>query len=330
MLPSWALWPIRALIAFLLVAPRNARADEPVPLALRWIAPPECPDAAFLDSYVHRLLDSPEPAPPDTPVQAAATATHTGKRWHVDLVAEAKGSKERRAFVGDTCISVVDATALVLAIMVNPEKVATYQSRVARPVPPPPPPRPAPIPPSPSPSPLAPHAPPPTVFGSVAVFGAVDIGTLPTVGAETGIALGLVVRRLQLDLVGIAEPFHAAPLAAVPDGGVRARLLRGGGRACVSLLDGAFDVSPCIGAELVSMKVRAYGVTKPEEADGAWGEAVVGAGVGWTITYGMGLRADGAAQIPMYRHHLAIPPLGVVHTIPGVTSRVTVGLFVHF
>src|SRR5262249_8268898 len=138
--------------------------------------------------------------------------------WRLDLTAAVTGGGDaagHRTFEGDTCRAVADAAALVLAIMVNPEKVAAHPE-----IPPPPPP----APPSPSeraPSPPSPTPRPRTIFADAALFGAADFGTMSVASWGVGLAGGVALDRWRLDLLGIAHPYRTATLNEVT--GVAAR-----------------------------------------------------------------------------------------------------------
>jgi hypothetical protein len=321
-----------------------ARADEGV-LSLIWDAPAQCPGTGYVEGSVRRFLDSPEPplgdhearpTTPDTPVSARAKVSRAGTGWRAELSAETRGtnpSKARRVFEGDSCTEVADATALVLALMVNPDKVATYHARARRPA-------------NPSALVVAPRAqrnPAPqeqeeearALYGSASSFASADIGTTPTAGFGGGFAAGILFHRLRVELVGILEPHHSASVSTTPTlsgGGVGVdfRVVRSGERACFALLDGAFEIAPCAGVEIVWMTIRGFGIRQPGADDGTWGEVVAGGAVRWNFLPRMGLGVDGAAQIPMIRRTITIDRLGTVDRIPFATGRVTAGLHYRF
>src|SRR5262245_25261374 len=100
------------LFAALLTITTRPHAEPTSPLTLQWDAPAECPSADDIQIGVKRLLESPEPAPPNTPVSANVTIKRAGKMWRVLLVTETRGTSKdvrgRRSFVGETCRSVAD------------------------------------------------------------------------------------------------------------------------------------------------------------------------------------------------------------------------------
>jgi hypothetical protein len=131
-----------ALAAIVLVAivlvPRRCRADETSAFTLDWSAPPDCPDAEQVRSEVRRFLGSQSASADDKHVEASATVRYDGSSWRVDLVTEIARWKGSRTFFGESCRSVASAAALMVALTVNPRKVAAYRARGEPPPTPPP------------------------------------------------------------------------------------------------------------------------------------------------------------------------------------------------
>jgi hypothetical protein len=221
----------------------------------------------------------------------------------------------------------------VIAIIVNPQKVAAYRQRTApEPEPTPPPEHGAPaVPTAPAEAPVVKEPTQRIVFATVSTFASADIATVPPVGVGAGVALGVAVKRLRVELVGSAEPFRSFhPAGAASDVSLRVRVARAGARACFALLDSVVEIAPCAGGEGVSMIARGYGITKPGEDNDLWAEVVVGARAEWRAFANFSLVLEGAAQVPLYHQEILIRPLGTVYVVPGLTGRMAAGVRVVF
>ena len=114
---------VPALLVFALalaLAPRPASAQER--LALRWTAPPACPDGAVVRDEVERLLGG--AIPDGARVTAEADATARGSRYRLTLATEMEGAHGERVLEAERCAELAAATALILALMIDPEAVA--------------------------------------------------------------------------------------------------------------------------------------------------------------------------------------------------------------
>jgi hypothetical protein len=193
---SWSGRPLRcglaaaAAAAGLALAPASARASEAaVPVALQWVAPDECPGAEYVEREVERLLG--DDSAGDGPyLQARAEVQQEEPRlWHVELRTTGPQGAGLRLVTAESCRALADATALILALAVEPERAGGSRSakRPAEQAPAPAstenaaaPPKPAPLPPA-----ISPRA----VHFAADASGVLDIGTLPR--AAPGMAVRL-------------------------------------------------------------------------------------------------------------------------------------------
>src|SRR5271154_6099768 len=98
----------------------DAEADEPR-MALAWNAPGACPDEASVRASVAQLLTG-----SSATVAGRADVSHAGERWQV--VVTMNGGERR--LEADSCRALADATALIVAMAVDPERVAA--NRIVR------------------------------------------------------------------------------------------------------------------------------------------------------------------------------------------------------
>jgi hypothetical protein len=173
-------------------------------------------------------------------------------------------------------------------------------------------------------------APPSRVFGEVAAFGSADIGTVPSVGFGGGISVGLGVGRWHVDALAMGEPTRDAGITRGDGIGARLSAARFGYRACFAVLEGRFEVRPCVGEEVVTVSARGTGVRNPDENSTKWGEVAGGAIARWEFAAPVGIRVEGMGIAPLLRRKFLVAPVGVVHTVPALTSRFSVGVDFRF
>jgi hypothetical protein len=315
-------------------------------VTLSWNAPAACPDVSAIFAEVHRLLGSSAASSQeeDRAVSATATVTHTRQAWKVDLQAVGEDQDQapvRRTFHTDSCADLANATALVLAMMVNPSKVAKAAAESAQPKaaesPPPAPPLPD----------RAAQTQPPLreptrlVHGTMAVLSVADVGTFSQVGFGAGIAAGAVLGRFRAELTASAEPTHDVQLTggATPHQGVggKVRSLRAGGRACGAVIPGEIEASVCLGIEGTYAHMTSYGLTTPYAASTTWREGLIGASLRWAFYPNVGLRAEGLLGFPSPRRQFTIRTLtddgvttDVAHTLPPLVAHIHLGADVRF
>jgi len=97
---------------------------------LDWIAPEECPDAAYVDREVARLLAG-DPVSPEKRLNARAEVTKTASAWRVRIRTNRAGGSGDRTLDAESCRAAADATALILALAVDPARVAANRAAPA-------------------------------------------------------------------------------------------------------------------------------------------------------------------------------------------------------
>jgi hypothetical protein len=95
------------------------------PIELRWEAPPGCPSRERVLSEVRRLVAN----APDKSLRARAsvTADEEGFRVRIELEGSAQGARTLRA---QTCESVARATALIVALAIDPQAAAILSEQL--------------------------------------------------------------------------------------------------------------------------------------------------------------------------------------------------------
>jgi len=112
-----------------LLAASWARAAETAPLLkIQWEAPAGCPDAAQVGAEIVAMLAS-SPHPESSELVARATVISDPEdRFTMRLSIEAKGASESRTIDAETCESLADAFAVIVAFTLDPSAKARTAS----------------------------------------------------------------------------------------------------------------------------------------------------------------------------------------------------------
>src|SRR5262245_48356488 len=93
---------------------------QPPSFSLTWQAPAECPDQTYVRGEVEQLLAGGEPRP--VHVDARARIERANERdWRVWLTTTRDGITGERTVESDSCRSLADATALIVALAIDPD-----------------------------------------------------------------------------------------------------------------------------------------------------------------------------------------------------------------
>jgi hypothetical protein len=324
-------------------------------------ASPECPDQAYVRRAVDQLLGGDGPAPAAR-VEARAHVSHAGQ-WQVKLTIVRDGTTGERAIESSSCRSLADATALIVALTIDPERVAanrptpnpggadagstappapatepgTPDAAVTTPppppapaLPPPPPPPPAltpPPPPTPTPTPAPPPNSPPFPPSSVALLAsfAGDIGTLPQPAPGLALGAALLFRTFRVEGYGAFWPSQTAHAPTAPTFGGDVSLADGGIRACWLPVHGRLELAACPGLELGDLHGQGKGVRSPAPNDGVWFAATALARATWRLAPSFGVFLDLGLVIPFIRDQFALDQIGTIHQAGFVEGRASIG-----
>jgi len=319
-----------ALLAWPLL---TAQVPAPPPAAtdgVQWSAPAGCPDREALLAAVERHLGR-TLAPAELAVDARVARVGPRLRLRLRLVAGDRG--ELRELSADTCPPLLAATALLIAHAVEatgraltvppevtedaapttlpPELDAALaqpdeRTALAQPDERTPLAQPDERAPLARPDELdAPLAPPPARPRGpglgLRAHGGPELGALPGVTGGGGLGLALLLRRLRLELHGLALAPRTTTRARTE---LRAALFVGSAHACARLGRGALELPLCGGLELGGVRAAARGPTTAAATVGPWLGVVLGAGVAWhlrrRLTLAAALQLVGGAVRPRF------------------------------
>ena len=320
------------LVATWLVAVK-ARADTVAPLELTWSAPLDCPSRAQVESSVARLL-----AGSSSAVTLAADVRVTVDRrglYHARLRTHLRDADGERSLTAVTCPLVASATALVLALTIDPTLAVDPQESEPSPSSPPPAPPPPSPPPAPEPRDVSPASAPATPRGSstpsVAAGAAalIDVGSLPSaaIGGAVEIAVGKGWATLRAD--GAAFGLQHVDAGSRAGAGGRFTLLAVSLRTCAGGGE-RFRLEGCVGMELDRIVGEGFGVSSPGSATRVSAAPRAGVRLAFRPAPSFSVPVALDVLVPLDRPTFALENVGPVFRPAPVALRASIGLVVHF
>jgi len=317
-----------ALAALALVS--RAWADTVAPkLALAWDAPDECPSGTDVEARVARLLADSRRVADAAPVEARVKVTRVREgRWTARLTTRIDGIAGDRTMYAASCDLLASASALVIALAIDPELGVAPPSDApaSSSAPPASSSAPPPVVPPPAPTSSEPPSSPHVIAGA---WIAADSGMLPSLAPGAGLLVGLGDRAWSLGAYGEAWLPSTATSDSRPGAGGDFDRVDLGVRGCARL-GARFTFGSCLGAELDRAHARGFGVTSPGEATRLWIAARGGAELGLRISDVMFVPLHVDAIVPFSRPTFALENVGAVFRPAPVGVRASLGLTLHF
>jgi len=277
------------------------------PVNLQWAGPAGCPAQEAVVAEVVRLLPATTTVAEPLEAQAVVSTTATG-RWRAELSVAGAG----RAFEAASCAELADATALVLAMAIDPS--------VEPPAPPPVPDagvEPADAGAAPLPVDAgAPASPELSLRPFVRAQVSALVGPMPTLAVVPGGAVGVQLGRLSFEGRFGVSLSQRVLLAAKAGAGADLQLVRGGLRGCFTVLERAVSLSGCGGLDLGSLRGRSFGVTTPATGSAISLGAALGPSARWSPLEHLAVWLELEGQLGLARPSFTIEGLGLVHQVP--------------
>lgn len=265
--------------------------------SLTWNAPEECPSRTEVEAEIAGLLGGVVRERDALSIEAVA---EHNDRWSVSIETASQAGTGHRRLQAETCKALASATALIVALMIDPDAVA---ARAEEPSPPPPLPVPPPLAPSPSPTPAPPPSPRRPITAFIGLGGAIHMGALPSPDFALGASGGIARSSWRLEL---AIGYDPARVASDPVSGPQGpygqfQLVWGAVAGCLTRQAGLVGAGICGDAEVGAVRAEGAGSSVSESHTKPWLAAGVGALVDLRLTRGLFvvLRAD--ALVPLLR-----------------------------
>jgi hypothetical protein len=326
---------------------------SPKTLDLAWTAPATCPTEAHVRAEVERYLGRQLDSFANSVTARGVVSNESGDRWRVDLTTTFRGRSRARPIEGDSCTAVADAVALVLAFMIDPQLAspertsdppvnsvpATQAATLANP-----------------PAPALANPPAPALANPPAPAN-VDVAPAPPTSATRERIRPWALRLATgADSAALPEPTGFVAFAARRAFGPvsiegsaayyfpRTRAIEGsalsrGGtfdlaavalRGCYALLTGGFELGPCVGTELGTVRGSGFGVGEPGEGNGLWSAATAAAWSRWRVAPWFGAVIEAGVALPLVRPHYVIDNVGLVYRADIIGYRGLAGIESYF
>ena len=308
----------------------GARAEEPRRVELAWIADPSCPDHDAVVRQVEQLVRG---APPKEIVVARAAVVHDSA-WRVSLETGSGDRAGARELEAETCAQLADATAVILALMIDPSAAlrktgpdAPLAAPVAVRAPPRLEPPPAGVPGAPKP----PGPEPRLVRVVVAASALADTGSLPAVAPGVGVSAGILPGAFWVTGDFAYFPTQRGHLDTRPTAGADVTLLAAALVGCRTVLTlGRVGGAPCLGLELDGARAEGFGVTSPRSGWTTWGAARAHVRVEAAIVEPVSAEVCIGAAIPFAHPQFSFDDLGPVYHPSVASLRLAIGVVAKF
>ena len=294
----------------------------PEGVQVQWSGAPGCPDAEAVQARIASRLEN-----RDGPVRASvviALVSHADGGYGLSLDVELASETVHRELESSDCEVLVEATAVVVGIAVEPElpvdtlrTVELVENADPSTVPEAPPPSSsaAEVPePEPAPQPKTELALPSAggrspaesrgrdpLGGVVRLQGGGGVGMLPGGSGSAGLRVGVLGPRWRAE-VGVDRTFRTrATFPAEPGVGADFTMWSGTVRACYVLTRGRLEFPLCGGASAGPLRVEGFGSARNRTVSSWWVGAAVAPGLVWLPHANVGLGASVDAFVAVWR-----------------------------
>jgi hypothetical protein len=298
-----------------LAAAQEADADR---LVLEWIAPPTCPPTSELRAMVARLLGGAIQISPDRTLDVRARVEQ-GATWRVEIETGSDPEVRRRLLESDSCTGLADATALIVALMIDPKAVEgdTHRRELAQSTPD---------------SGSQDPADSPNQY-LIGILGTSSLGILPSLDAGVGGRLGLLHGAWRFELLGSFGLRRDQIVAASSPAGAYGTFNYLGGSAgvCRDLGWRRLAIGPCTGVAFGILSAQGHGVTEGIAARTPWFGVGLGGYLAVQASRHVSFSLHAGLLVPLTR------PEFVIHHVQGrvfrgspVDAYADLGVEIHF
>jgi hypothetical protein len=296
------------------------------PFEIDWQGPDDCARGPAVQAKVLRLLGNQRA--PGPPIRVQVTVQHEkGSRFVAELTTSAGAGGGSKRLEGESCDAIALASAVVIALSIDPNASLDTESPAEEPKPPPQrkPKRPRPAPPP------RPAGPPREtkayLFGSVGVL----FQLLSQPAASTATGVGVRYRRLSLELGGAVYQTRDVRRADRPKLGAELQLATGDVLGCYAALPFALGaVELCPGARVEYLTATAFGASSPDTASVLLGSGLAVLRGRLRPTSWLSATFDAGVAVRPFHPKFVLLGVGDVYEIPVFSSFMRTGLALEF
>jgi hypothetical protein len=319
-------WSLGLAFAFCWLAHASmVRAEAKGTVLFEWIAPEGCPPESSVNAEIDNLLGGVARDRAREDLTVEATVEH-GALWSVTLETMSSATSGHRTIEAATCQGLANATALIVALMIDPDAVAARAGKVKE--------RETALPPA---APSAPAPPSPPVqratFGLAGVGATGNLGVLPAPDVGIGAEIGLVRRQWRVELraaYGLRN-VRSDTLSDPAGAYGRFRFFAATLAGCWTIVRPAVDLGPCAEAEFGAVYGEGSGASQNTAETTPW----FGLGAGGVVSIKASpwlhfpLHAD--AVVPLWRPNFTFRNVdSPIFRSRVVGGRLTVGVELRF
>jgi hypothetical protein len=305
-------------------------APSVAPLELSYEAPEPCPPASALTSAVTRLVGSNETGSRSLKAKITVERDTRGE-FTLALVTQLAGITGERVLHARSCDSVVDAAAVTLALILNPDIDTSSKPEPTNPSAPPATKQ---TPPTPATPPIAqaplhntePKGDPVHLLGASAV--GLHFGVMPNPGPDLTLGIGVGYGRWSMLALGSYALPQTVHVAGSTSAG--AHLWHGTftGLGCWSTSAVAPRVGACLGAAYTRVQGRGVNVTYIKDGSTAWVSPAASVFADFRLSARTALRFSGLVMHPLNRPDAHLDNLGTVQRPSTLTADLQAGVIV--
>jgi len=328
--------------------PVVAAPEQAEPIALEWDAPAGCPSHSRVLEEMQARWHADPGFDRDIRIQARVRVDVSEAGLVAQLHVTAPSGSAERTLKAERCETIVEASALIVAMTAGAMLEPLPASEDLAPTPPEPaettapadpatsdrppdPPRvePPQSPPEPGPPP-AEDPPRRSLGGQVRASGGIGLGGINTVAGSVGGGAGLTVGRWQLDAVGRFWFAQRLPITGREEFGADVRLWTIGPRGGPVLRWRRFEFPLQLGLDAGLAHARGYGVTTPRTSARPWVSAGLFPAALWRATPHVGLGIGAELSAVLLRPRFTIADAGPLPSTRGAHGGLTARIQIRF
>lgn len=311
---------------------RARGSDSTSYVEIEWQAPSECPDSRSVKAHTERLLGQPLHAAPNQRVVARASVRRNeAGNWQLSLSLASNEQVAEETLVAKQCRALADATALKVALAIDPlataraieasaqrvqvgppalegRAVSTEQKDTEE-------------------GEYAEEAPQPAsvVQGGVRLDLGAGLDLLP--GLALGGNVGVWLQRFgwRGELSGRAFVGEASAYPKMPAVGARLQLFGGVLRGCHLWSAGSIELPLCLGVDAGVSRGIGFGLATVNSATSWWAAVELGPALRLPLSERVAIWIEADANLPFLRSGFNVRNLGSVYTTPPVAAMGWVG-----